>query len=124
MKQGKKKRVYITKTERKKCQKVQRAFKELYEMEDILVLDAAKYGFIKLHYYEDYNFDINMIFTDSKKLSRDLWEEWRNLQLIAMAKEPLSAGMGYKQIFLLLPKRKQNKIIRKKRYFQRKAGIR
>ena len=45
------KQVYITEEERAKCQKVADAFAELYEMENIVVLDAGRYGFVMLKYY-------------------------------------------------------------------------
>lgn len=53
---------YITDGEREKCRKVADAFAELYEIENILVVDAGRYGFVKLQYYrppqgfEDYLF--------------------------------------------------------------------
>ena len=42
---------YITDDEREKCRKVADAFAELYEIENILVVDAGRYGFVKLQYY-------------------------------------------------------------------------
>ena len=39
---------YITDDEREKCRKVADAFAELYENENILVVDAGRYGFVKL----------------------------------------------------------------------------
>ena len=45
------KQVYITEEERRKCQKVVDAYAELYEKEDIVVLDAGKYGFVKLQFW-------------------------------------------------------------------------
>ena len=45
------KQVYITEEERAKCQKVADAFAELYEIENILVVDAGRYGYVKLQYY-------------------------------------------------------------------------
>ena len=42
---------YITDGEREKCRKVADAFAELYEIENILVVDAGRYGFVKLQYY-------------------------------------------------------------------------
>lgn len=46
------KQVYITEEERVKCQKVADAFVELYEIENIVVLDVGRYGFVKLQYYK------------------------------------------------------------------------
>lgn len=40
-------KTYITKEERKKCQRVADAFVEL-ENEDIVVVDVGRYGFVKL----------------------------------------------------------------------------
>ena len=42
---------YITDDEMEKCRKVVDAFAELYEIENILVVDAGRYGFVKLQYY-------------------------------------------------------------------------
>ena len=44
--------VYITEEERAKCQRVADAFAELYEMENIVVLDAGRYGFVELKHYK------------------------------------------------------------------------
>ena len=38
---------YITDDEMEKCRKVVDAFAELYEIENILVVDAGRYGFVK-----------------------------------------------------------------------------
>ena len=46
------KKIYITKEEQEKCRKVADAFAELYELENILVIDAGRYGFVKLQYYK------------------------------------------------------------------------
>lgn len=43
---------YITDDEREKCRKVSNAFAELYEIENILVVDAGRYGFVKLQYLD------------------------------------------------------------------------
>ena len=42
------KKVYVTDEERAKCQKVADAFAELYEMADIAVVDAGRYGLVML----------------------------------------------------------------------------
>ena len=46
------KQVYIAEEERVKFQKVVDAFMELYERENILVIDAGRYGFVGLKYYK------------------------------------------------------------------------
>lgn len=45
--------IYITDEEREKGRKVIDAFAELYELTDVVVLDAGKYGFVKLQYYRE-----------------------------------------------------------------------
>ena len=73
------KKVFITEDERKKCRKVADAFRELYEQEDIIVLDAGRYGFVKLQYYSpERGFDDQMVFTDSGALFEALWQEWQD----------------------------------------------
>lgn len=68
------KQVYITEEEQEKCQKVADAFAELYEMENIVVLDVGRYGFVKLQYYKPpQGFEDAITFTDSVALFEDLW---------------------------------------------------
>lgn len=47
------KKSYITEAEKEKCRQVADAFAELYELENILVMDAGRYGFVKLQYYTE-----------------------------------------------------------------------
>lgn len=42
----------ITDEEKTNCQQVEDAFAELYENEALLVLNAGKYGFVKLQYFK------------------------------------------------------------------------
>jgi len=73
------KQVYITEEERARCQKVVDAFVELYEMEDIVVPDVDRYGFVDLkHYKSPHGFEDAITFTDSVKLFESLWKEWLN----------------------------------------------
>ena len=82
------KEFYITVEERKKCLKVAEAFAELYEIENILVLDAGRYGFVKLQYYsKQRGFENVFTFVDSKSLFDDLWKEWFDTKLILRARE-------------------------------------
>ncbi len=82
---------YLAKGERGKCRKVASAFKDLYEHEDLVVLDAGKYGFVKLHDYKiPYGFGNIESFRNSRTLFEDLWEEWISSQLISLtANSPL-----------------------------------
>ncbi len=71
------KQVYITEEERAKCQKVADAFTELYEMWDVVVLNAGRYGFVALKYYKPpHGFEEDATFTNSRALFNALWQEW------------------------------------------------
>lgn len=82
------KEIYITDSEREKCRKVADAFAELYEIENILVVDAGRYGFVKLQYYRPpQGFEDAITFTDSQSMFENLWEEWFDTQLFLWQKE-------------------------------------
>ena len=100
------KQVYITEEERAKCQKVADAFVELYEIENILVVD------VKLQYYKTpHGFENAVTFTDSRAMFEDLWQEWLDTRLYMMAKgTPLMEG-GYEGVFKSLTKEKQSELI-------------
>lgn len=116
---------YVTNEERKKLQRVKKAFEELYLEEDLVVLDAGRYGFVKVQYYkESYGFSDVFTFTDSKELFQDLWKEWRNSKLLAWAKGTPIVELSYKAMFRLMSSKDQKQIIKKKRYFEKKAGLR
>ena len=115
---------YITDDEREKCRKVADAFAELYEIENILVVDVGRYGFVKLQYYKlPQGFEDAITFTDSKSMFENLWEEWFDTQLFLLAKGTPMARMGYSEIFECLPKEKQKELTDKKVEFARVAGI-
>ena len=79
---------YITDGEREKCRKVADAFAEMYEIENILVVDAGRYGFVKLQYYRPpQGFEDAITFTDSASLFDNLCEEWLDRQLFFWQKE-------------------------------------
>ena len=108
------KKVYITEEEREKCRKVIDAFAELYEIEDedILLVDAGRYGFEELDTY-----------TDSNSLFEGLWEEWLNLNVFLLVSEMQLADVFYDDLFNNLPKEKQSELIGRKADFAKKAGI-
>ena len=115
---------YITDDEREKCKKVADAFAELYEIENILVVDAGRYGFVKLQYYRPpEGFEDAITFTDSRSMFENLWEEWLDTQLFLLAKGTPMAGMGYNEIFRCLQKEKQEELMNRKAGFAKTAGI-
>ena len=118
------KQVYITEEERVKCQKVVDAFAELYEIENIVVLDAGRYGFIELKYYKPpHGFEDAKNFTDSVALFEELWEEWLNTKLYLIAKGTSLLEKGYKGVFESLPEEKQSELIVRKADFAKMAEI-
>lgn len=67
------KKRYITEDERKKCRNIVDAYAELIEGEDMAVLDAGKYGYVKLRYYSpEEGFDTVETFVSSEKLFDNL----------------------------------------------------
>ena len=118
------KEVYITAEERKKCQKVADAFAELYEIENILVMDAGRYGFVKLQYYsKQRGFENVFTFVDSKSLFDDLWQEWFDTKLILRARETPMQEMDYEEIFNCLPEQEKNELLDRKKEFAKAAEI-
>ena len=118
------KQVYITEEERAKCQKVADAFAELYEMENIVVLDVGRFGFVELKYYKPpHGFEEDVTFTDSKALFEELWQEWRNTKLYLLAKGTPLSEKGYKGIFESLTDEEQAAINEKQAVFAEQAGI-
>lgn len=116
--------VYITKEEKVRCQKVADAFAEMYDEEDIVVVNAGKYGFVKLQFYAPpVGFGAITTFTDSKSLFDDLWEEWLETRLLRWAYGTPIADLDNEDIFRCLPKEKQKQFLDKQLYFAEKAGM-
>ena len=97
---------------------------QAYEIENILVVDAGRYGFVKLQYYRPpQGFEDAITFTDSRSMFENLWEEWLDTQFFLLAKGTPMAGMGYHEIFRCLPKEKQEELMNRKAGFAKTAGI-
>ena len=119
-----KKQKYITDEETINCQKVADVFTELYESEDLLVLNAGRYGFVKLQYFNvQFGFDTAYIFVESQSLFDDLWREWLYTQLLDLAEGTPMEDMDYGDIFKCLPKEKQKELSDKRISFAEKTGI-
>ena len=117
------KKAYITEEERKKCRRVADAFAELEDV-DVVVVDAGRYGFVKLQYYTPpTGFENDFTFTDSRALFEDLWEEWLHIQLIVLARKRKIEDIDYDNIFRQLPEEKQEEFMVRKQHFAEAAGI-
>lgn len=124
-KQPDRKKVYISDEEHEKCRKVVNAFAEELDDIEISVVDAGRYGFVKLTYYKfPYGFDDAISFTDSLELFLDLWDEWIEAQLLKITKNTPMAEMDYEEMFKCLSKDTQDKLMAKREYFAEKAEIR
>ena len=118
------KQAFITEEESRKCRKVAEAFTELYENDDTAVLDAGKYGFVKLQYYNINNgFDCVTTYTDSSELFNSLWEDWLYINLLKQIETPEMENMGYNEIIRRLPQEKQAELLERKEYFLQKCSI-
>lgn len=119
-----KKEIYITAEEQKKCRIIADAFGELYEKENLVVLDAGGYGFVKLQYYKaPFGFDDVATFTNSNDLFDDLWKEWLNTQLLNLVKDTPMLELDYEEIFKCLPKDKQKELMDKRVFFAERAEV-
>ena len=118
-----KKQLHITDEERAGCQKVMEAFKEIYSI-DLIVLDAGKYGFVKLQdYHYPFGFDEADIFVSASDLFNALWNEWLTTRLLALSKGTPLADLDYQDIFQSLSAEKQQELMDKRRYFLARSGI-
>ncbi len=119
-----KNQVYITDDERKKCQKVADAFTELFKQDDVLVLDAGKYGFVKLQYFKfPFCIDTAEIFFDSESLFDDLWRNWLDTHLLNLSIGTPMEEMTYADILKCLPKEKLRELLDIRLHFAKKTGI-
>ncbi len=119
-----KKQTYITDEEREKCQKVVDAFAELFENEDLTVVNAGKYGFIKLQYYRTHlGFDNAFAFNDSRSLFNDLWTEWLDTQLLGIEIDTPMEEMDYGDKMKYLPQEKQQELLDMRKRLAEKAGV-
>jgi len=117
------KKTYITEAEWEKCRRVADAFAELEDV-DVVVVDAGRYGFVKLQYYTSpIGFENDFTFTDSRALFDDLWEEWLHTQLIMLARKMKIEDIEYDDIFRRLPGEKQDELMGRRQHFAEAAGI-
>lgn len=118
-----KSQIYISNEEREKCRRVADAFSELDDA-GILVVEAGRYGFVKLQNYKHPNgFESCKVFHDSRKLYEDLWREWLIAQILILAKSTPIMDLDDVYRWDHIPKEKREELIRKKNDFAERAGI-
>lgn len=109
---------YITEEQRAGCQKVADAFAELYELTDVVVADAGRFGFVRLQWFsEGEGFDSAMAFSDSMELFEELWRIWYEHEVLTPVLGTPLAELDYDEIFQTLPKDRQKEIMEKKKHF-------
>ncbi len=110
--------IYITQEEHGRCQKVAGAFAELYELTDVMVADAGRFGFVRLQWFsEGEGFDSAMAFSDSMELFEELWRIWYEHEVLTPVLGTPLAELDYDEIFRSLSKDRQEEILEKKKYF-------
>lgn len=109
---------FITEKQRAKCRKVADAFTELYELTDVMVADAGRFGFVRLQWFsEGEGVDSAMVFSDSEELFEELWRIWYEHEVLTPVLGTPLAELDYDEIFQTLSKDRQEEILEKKRYF-------
>lgn len=84
----------------------------------------GRYGFVKLQYYsKERGFENDFIFTNSRDLFENLWQEWRDTMLIQRAMDTSMQGMDYDEIFDCLSEQEQKELSERKKNFAAAAGI-
>lgn len=116
---------YISDTEREKCHKVANAFTELETSEKIVVLDGGRFGFIRLLYYKyPFGFDDVIVYTDSRKLFNDLWDDWLGEQIyFIQTSNPMLLEIDEQDVYNLLPQNIKNEFMIKRNQLAELAEI-
>ena len=116
--------IYITEEQRAKCRKVADVFAELYELTDVMVADAGRFGFVRLQWFsEGEGFDSAMAFSDSEELFEELWRIWYEYEVLTPVLGTPLAELDYDEIFQTLSKDRQEEISKKRDYFLSLSGI-
>ena len=109
---------YITEIERERCKRVIGVFTELYEEMDLLVLDAGRFGFVKLQFFSvETGFDCCIRFLDSRELFEELWKDWLGDQLKDFTRDKLTVEMDLSEIINYLPVERRNIYEEKRKCF-------
>ena len=113
---------FITQEEHDKCQKVAAAFEEMCELYgDMAVADAGKFGFVHLRWFDGQSFSSSDAYTDSVELFNDLWEYWKEYQLLEPVKKTPLAELSYEELYELLKPEEKIAMERKRQEFWHRA---
>lgn len=116
----------ITEMERKQCQKVVEAFKELFLMYDgMCVVDAGNYGFVHLIWFNETSqqFDDNNVYADPRDLFDALWSYWLSAYLLEKNATAEYLHLSYMDMYDALDESEKKIIEKKKKRFLEDAEI-
>lgn len=115
---------YITKEESERCQKVADTYAKELEEGDIVLLNAGKFGFVMLQYFQPpMGFDSATTFTDSNAMFEFLWKEWLDIQLIRLGEKMCFTDTVCDDIFEFLTKEQQRELMKRKFDFAKKQEL-
>lgn len=110
--------IEITEEERRRCRKVAEVFSELYELYgDMTVVDAGKYGFVHLTWFNGTMFEGSIAYTDSKELFRTLWSYWLEYHLLQPVKNTDHQELEYEDLYERLSLEEKEAFKRKRQEF-------
>lgn len=114
-------RVYNDYKEREKCRQVADAFCEYFdEMDDTTIVDAGKFGYLWLRWFDGDSFDGHQLYTDSQEMFEDLWQAWLEHHLLTPVLHTPAAEMEYDQLYDILTPEQKEIYAKKKEYFRKK----
>lgn len=117
-------REFVPKEELERCRKVAKAYEEYYNQMELAIVDAGRYGFVKLQYYSyPKGFDAMETYTDSREMFEDLWDLWLNTQIFFIVKGTPLQELDYEDALEEIPKEKKKEFLEKKKEFALKAEI-
>lgn len=94
----------MTENERVRCRKVVEVFTEFFEdTGDSIVVEAGKFGFIYLKWFEGDGFADDALYTDSEELFHDLWDEWVEHRLLKPTIGTAASELDYETLYKILP---------------------
>ena len=112
----------ITEEEREKCRQVADAFSEYFEeMDDTIIVDAGKFGYLWLRWFDGDSFDGQQLYTDSQEMFEDLWQAWQEHHLLTPVLHTPAAEIDYEQLYDILTPEQKEIYVKKKEYFRKKA---
>lgn len=103
-----------------KCQKVAKAFKELYDLYgDMCVVDIGKFGFVVLTIWDrdGTRFEDNKVYIDSNSLFEELWGMWQAYYVYEYVKGTKLENLSWNEQLSILPENIKLQFKNKRKHF-------